>query len=120
MIVFSAFGCFSCFAAESTGEETDSGTYDFTIEDASRIQRYCAYYEMLNEARETLYDVNFDGFVTVGDASLIQMHIAGIINIHGGIIDATGKVKVQKFREIEVEETVIEKVEKKVIRTITE
>ena len=56
MIVFSAFGCFSGFAAESTGEETDSGTYDFTIEDASRIQRYCAYYEMLNEARETLYD----------------------------------------------------------------
>ena len=82
MIVFSAFGCFSGFAAESTGEETDSGTYDFTIEDASRIQRYCAYYEMLNEARETLYDVNFDGFVTVGDASLIQMHIAGIIDIH--------------------------------------
>lgn len=36
------------------------------------------------------------------------------------IIDATGKVKVQKFREIEVEETVMEKVEKKVIRTITE
>ena len=36
------------------------------------------------------------------------------------IIDATGKVKVQKFREIEVEETVMEKVEKKVVRTITE
>lgn len=36
------------------------------------------------------------------------------------IIDAVGKTEVQEFREIEVEETVMEKVEKKVIRTITE
>ena len=36
------------------------------------------------------------------------------------IIDAVGKMEVQEFREIEVEETVMEKVEKKVIRTITE
>ena len=36
------------------------------------------------------------------------------------IIDATGKVKVQEFKEVEVEETVMEKVEKKVIRTVTE
>ena len=36
------------------------------------------------------------------------------------IIDAVGKTSVQEFREIEVEETVMEKVEKKVIRTITE
>jgi hypothetical protein len=36
------------------------------------------------------------------------------------IIDAVGKTSVQEFREIEVEETVMEKVERKVIRTITE
>ncbi|MBO4464795.1 MAG: OmpA family protein [Prevotella sp.] len=36
------------------------------------------------------------------------------------IIDATGKVKVQEFREIEVEETVMEKQAKTVVRTITE
>lgn len=82
MIALSAFGCLSSFAAENTGEETDSGTYEFDIEDATRIQRYCAYLEMLNDERTTLYDVNFDGFVTVGDASLIQMHIAGLIDIH--------------------------------------
>lgn len=82
MITLSAFGCFSGFAAENKSEETDSGVYDFTIEDATRIQRYCAYLEMLNNERETLYDVNFDGFVTICDASLIQMHIAGLIDIH--------------------------------------
>ena len=36
------------------------------------------------------------------------------------IIDATGKVKVQELREIEVEETVMEKQAKTVVRTITE
>ena len=36
------------------------------------------------------------------------------------IIDAEGKMEVKEFREIEVEETVMEKVEKKVIRTVTE
>lgn len=36
------------------------------------------------------------------------------------IIDAVGKVKMQEFREIEVEETVMEKQAKTVIRTITE
>ena len=82
MITLSVFGCFSGFAAENKSEETDSGTYEFDIEDATRIQRYCAYLEMLSSERETLYDVNFDGFVTVGDASLIQMHIAGMIDIH--------------------------------------
>ncbi|MCR4958198.1 MAG: OmpA family protein [Prevotella sp.] len=36
------------------------------------------------------------------------------------IIDAEGKMTVKEFREIEVEETVMEKREKKVMRTITE
>ena len=36
------------------------------------------------------------------------------------IIDAVGKMKVQEFREIEVEETVMEKQAKTVVRTITE
>lgn len=36
------------------------------------------------------------------------------------IIDAVGKTKVQEFREIEVEETVMEKQAKTVVRTITE
>ena len=83
-VTLSAVSCVSGFAAESEEwvEMSDSRSYHFDVKDATVIQRYCAYMEELTEAKSTLYDVNFDGFVTVTDASLIQMHTAGLVNIN--------------------------------------
>ena len=83
-LTLTAVSCVTGFAAESDDwvEMSDSRTYHFDVKDATVIQRYCAYIEELTDARSMLYDVNFDGFVTVTDASLIQMHTAGIININ--------------------------------------
>ena len=83
-VTLSAVSCVSGFAAESEEwvEMSDSRTYHFDVKDATVIQRYCAYMEELTEAKSTLYDVNFDGFVTITDASLIQMHTAGLVNIN--------------------------------------
>ena len=83
-VTLSSVSCVSGFAAESEEwvETSDSRSYHFDVKDATVIQRYCAYMEELTEAKSTLYDVNFDGFVTITDASLIQMHTAGLVNIN--------------------------------------
>ena len=83
-VTLSAVSCVSGFAAESEEwvEMSDSRSYHFDVKDATVIQRYCAYMEELTEAKSTLYDVNFDVFVTGTDASLIKMHTAGLVTIN--------------------------------------
>ena len=83
-VALSSVSCISGYALgnEDWIEASDSRTYRFDVKDATLIQRYCAYFEELTEAKSMLYDVNFDGFVTVADASIIQMHTAGLININ--------------------------------------
>ncbi len=83
VIILSSFACFSGFAVDNQGDsKPDSRTYIFDVEDATLVQRYCAFMEFFSDNQLELYDVNFDGFVSIGDASLIQMHVAQIIDIN--------------------------------------
>lgn len=101
LLVLSSFSCFSGFA-----EETDNG-YDYTISDATLVQRYCAFMEELSESQKDLYDVNFDGFISVGDASLIQQHAAGAIDINS---DEYQSKRPEKTTEPVTEEIITEEI----------
>lgn len=70
----SVFSGFSVFAADAE--------YQYNVDDATLVQRYCAFLESFDEELTELYDVNFDGFVSIGDASVIQMHAAGFLDIN--------------------------------------
>ena len=129
-IIASCFGSLNVFAAENDDNALDNRTYQFDISDATLVQRYCAYIELLSEEQLRLYDVNFDGFVTIGDATSIQMHIAGLIDIHSEEYqslrpgddypeDASGEYPTADFTE-EITEEVTEEITEEVTEEITE
>ena len=59
-----------------------SETYSYDVTDAYIVMRTSANLTVLSASEKKLYDVNFDGVITVGDATLIQMHSAGVIDIN--------------------------------------
>lgn len=83
LMLLTAFSCLNGYALENeSGEKSDSGTYEYKLDDAVTVQRSCAYMLELSDAEKELYDLNLDGSVTIGDATIIQMHLAGLINIY--------------------------------------
>ena len=83
MILISSFS----FVNSSAAAKLDwvlpgSDTYSYDVTDAYVVMRTSANLTVLSAAEKKLYDVNFDGVITVGDATLMQMHSAGIIDIN--------------------------------------
>lgn len=83
LILFMSAFTFAGFTNDEAAQTAiNNKTCEYSLSDAVKVQRYCAYFENLSKNQCSLYDVNFDGFVSIGDATLIQMHVAQIIDIN--------------------------------------
>lgn len=71
----------AAFAAEVPEEQTTAG-YDYCVGDVTRIQRILVEYESDSPELLLKYDVNKNDRIDIGDATLIQKHLAYFIDLN--------------------------------------
>ena len=56
--------------------------HDYSVTDATMVQMAEAELARLTVRQRSYYDVDFDGRITIADATIIQMHCANIIDLY--------------------------------------
>ena len=56
--------------------------HDYTISDATTVQKVLADLASLSARQKSYFDVDFDGEISVTDATIIQQHCASVLDLH--------------------------------------
>ena len=56
--------------------------HEYTVTDATKVQMVEAELARLTVHQRSYYDLDFDGKITIADATIIQMHCANLLDVH--------------------------------------
>ncbi len=56
-------------------------THEYTVTDATKVQMVEAELARLTIHQRSYYDIDFDGKITIADATIIQMHCANLLDV---------------------------------------